>query len=155
MEANTKCAAQTCSGQRHERTDYLCPLQECKRSHTWTSSFRSTCCSGASRVRWQAFAADSAADCSCGFQADALASLVFRRLIPHHDGSALVELLEFLQARLFRHLDADLDPAVRKLQVGTLLQECFLSDVCSVLSMLRRRATSACPVLTASPLCTR
>ena len=68
----------------------------------------------------QAFAADNAADCSCGFQADALASLVFRRLIPHHDGSALVELLEFLQARLFRHLDADLDPAVRKLQVCIL-----------------------------------
>ena len=68
----------------------------------------------------QAFAADSAADCSCGFQADALASLVFQRLIPHHDGTALVELLEFLQARLFRHLDADLDPAVRKLQVWPL-----------------------------------
>ncbi|KAK9842513.1 hypothetical protein WJX81_003570 [Elliptochloris bilobata] len=72
----------------------------------------------------QAFSADTASDQSCGFQADALASLVFKRMIPQHDGNALVELLAFLQARLFRHLDADLDPAIWKLQVSVL--RCYL-----------------------------
>ncbi len=67
----------------------------------------------------QAFAADAAADRGCGFQADALASLVFARLIPQRDGAALVELLEFLQARLFRHLDAELDAAVKKMQASS------------------------------------
>jgi len=67
----------------------------------------------------QALAADAAADRGCGFQADALARLVFGRLIPQRDGAALVA---FLRARLFRHLDAGLDAAVRKMQASSALR---------------------------------
>jgi hypothetical protein len=70
----------------------------------------------------QALAADAAADRGCGFQADALARLVFGRLIPQRDGAALVELLAFLRARLFRHLDAGLDAAVRRMQARGALR---------------------------------
>jgi hypothetical protein len=46
-----------------------------------------------------------------------ISELVFRILIPSHKGDELMELLEFLNTRIYCRLDAELEPAVRRLEV--------------------------------------
>lgn len=66
----------------------------------------------------QTLQAEVDADRGCGFQADQLSELIFRRIIPSHSFSELVELLKLLSSRLYSHLDASLESASRRLEVG-------------------------------------
>ncbi|KAK9818366.1 hypothetical protein WJX72_011380 [[Myrmecia] bisecta] len=68
----------------------------------------------------QAFNADLAADKGCGFQASQISELVFHNLIPQHEYRELVSLLDFLNARIYCHLDSSFEPTIRKLEVSLL-----------------------------------
>ena len=46
-----------------------------------------------------------------------------RRLIPQHDAKTLLEVLDFLNQRVYCRLDASYEPTIRKLEVGMLCVE--------------------------------
>ena len=51
-------------------------------------------------------------------QADQITSFVFSKLIRQARGKELLDLLEFLEARVYSKLEAAYEPTIRKLQVG-------------------------------------
>ncbi len=55
---------------------------------------------------------------SVTLQADQITSLVFSRLIRQGRGKELLDLLEFLNARVYSRLDTSYEPTIRKLRVS-------------------------------------
>ena len=65
----------------------------------------------------RAFNKDLASDRGCGFQADQLCELVFRRLVPLDQASELMEVLDFLNSRVYSRLPGSYEEVIRKLEV--------------------------------------
>ncbi len=63
---------------------------------------------------------DLASDRGCGFQADQLCELVFRRLVPLDQASDLMEVLDFLSSRVYSRLPGSCEEVIRKLEVTHL-----------------------------------
>ena len=58
---------------------------------------------------------------STTLQADQITSLVFSRLIRQGRGKELLDLLEFLNARVYSRLDTSYEPTIRKLRVSRIV----------------------------------
>lgn len=65
----------------------------------------------------RAFNRDLASDRGCGFQADQLCELVFRRLVPLDQASELMQVLDFLNSRVYSRLPGSCEEMIRKLEV--------------------------------------
>ena len=65
----------------------------------------------------RAFNNDLSSDRGCGFQADQLCELVFRRLVPLDQASELMEVLDFLNSRVYSRLPGSCEELIRKLEV--------------------------------------
>lgn len=65
----------------------------------------------------RALARDLSSDRGRGFQADQLCELVFRKLLPQHDASELMEVLDFLNKRIYSRLPGSYESVIRKLEV--------------------------------------
>jgi len=65
----------------------------------------------------RAFNKDLSSDRGCGFQADQLCDLVFRRLVPLDQASELMEVLDFLNSRVYSRLPGSCEEVIRKLEV--------------------------------------
>ncbi len=59
-----------------------------------------------------------ASDRGCGFQADQLCELVFRKLLPLDQASELMEVLDFLSKRVYSRLPGSYEDVIRKLEVA-------------------------------------
>ncbi|KAA6427061.1 MAG: hypothetical protein FRX49_02818, partial [Trebouxia sp. A1-2] len=68
----------------------------------------------------RAFNRDLASDRGCGFQADQLCELVFRRLVPLDQASELMQVLDFLNSRVYSRLPGSCEEMIRKLEVSIL-----------------------------------
>ncbi|KAL0054014.1 hypothetical protein WJX82_002400 [Trebouxia sp. C0006] len=66
----------------------------------------------------RAFNNDLSSDRGCGFQADQLCELVFRRLVPLDQASELMEVLDFLNSRVYSRLPGSCEEVIRKLEVS-------------------------------------
>lgn len=65
----------------------------------------------------RAFNKDLASDRGCGFQADQLCELIFRKLVPLDQASELMEVLDFLNTRVYSRLPGSYEEVIRKLEV--------------------------------------
>lgn len=65
----------------------------------------------------RAFNKDLASDRGCGFQADQLCELVFRKLLPLNQATELMEVLDFLSNRVYSRLPGSYEEVIRKLEV--------------------------------------
>ncbi|WIA14831.1 hypothetical protein OEZ85_001550 [Tetradesmus obliquus] len=68
----------------------------------------------------EAFGRDLDADPGCGLQADLIADLIFRKLLPGLDCSALVGLLDHLNGLLYSRLDSRYEPLVAAVEADLL-----------------------------------
>lgn len=81
----------------------------------------------------RAFNKDLASDRGCGFQADQLCELIFRKLVPLDQASELMEVLDFLNTRVYSRLPGSYEEVIRKLEViqssACTVAMCMKADV--------------------------
>ena len=67
----------------------------------------------------RAFNRDLASDRGQGFQADQLCDMIFRKLLPLDQASELMEVLEFLNNRVYSRLPGSYEDVINNLEVST------------------------------------